>query len=192
MSYYIINHLNEKKITRHFVNISAKTVYQNQIFYVPSKLLDWNNGHYHSQSGENQNFEVEFFYSIPYIEKVVVKAGIQRDPYHWKIEGSKDGKTYTDLYVNDGVMKLCEWGNLMEINGVECGCVKEQVNELDIIEKGYFKKIRFVQTGPDSNNQLFLILCAIDFIGAIHIRFPTCEKFIARHFISFPMLILII
>ena len=192
MSYHILQYLKQKKLTRHFVNISSSSVYINLIDYVPAKLLDWDNGYFHSSNGAGQYFLLELLYTTPYIEKILIKTANHRDPYHWKIEGSKDGNTFLTLVDNTKGIRMCMWGRLNEY--VDTTCIEETVNEFDILEKGHFKKIRFVHTGTDSNGENYLILHSIDFIGNIQMRFLNCHTFNIHYhpFLSVISLMIII
>ena len=177
--YYILRRLKNKDLIRYYVNISATSILQNNINRAAHQLLDWyGNNYFHSDEGENQSFRIDFINSIPYIERIVMRTAIQRDPYNWKIEGSYDGKNFIDLIVNNAQV-LCKWGNLYEMDKhlTGIGCIERAEKEFDLLKIGSFKSIRMILTGKNSDNSYYLILNSIDFLGRISFFKFTCSSF---------------
>ena len=171
MVYRIIERLTKQNLLKSYIYVTSKTFLivetLDRYSFASSKLLDLDDSSYfHSDEGPNQSFRIDFINSHPYIEKIALKTANHRDPYHWKIEGSIDGSYFVDLVVNDD--PLCEWG-IIDVLWGGTGCVRIEEKEFEV-EKGYYQSIRLTQTGKDSNNQSFLILTGIEFIGSISIN----------------------
>ena len=187
-TYRIIETLRKKGLSvEQFVFTSASSIYQS---YWPSTLLDWNDYYYHSK--REIGAYIRFDFTVPtYIEKVVIRSAIQRDPRFWVIEGSVDTADFVGLYQNDD-KKLCEnWGVIGDI----IGCTENKDNVFDINQTGYYKSIKIRQTGPSSNsNEYIFILSAVDFIGHITIDTKSCKvgkNYVLSHYISFFILLTI-
>lgn len=177
MVYKIIEKLHRTKLLRYTVYTSSTSYHTTSVGQILSseKLIDLNNSFFHSKGEINQSFRIDFINSHPYIEKILLTSPIQRDPYHWKIEGSTDGSYFDDLVINDGE-NLCKWGypEVLQSTPPGIGCEKNEEKEFDVLKPGYYQSIRMTQTGVDSNNEHYLILSEIEFIGRIDITPFTC------------------
>ena len=172
MVYRIIKKLKDENVLNYYVYISATSIFVKQIVNVPQHLFDWDQTNlYHSINEPNQSIRIDFPATQPYIEKIIIKTGVNRDPYNWKVEGSENGADFIDLVVNDR-KPLCSWG---KFDGRTIGCLSIEEKSFSFSKAGYYQSIRLKQTGPDSNNELYLILNAIDFEGRISITKFTCK-----------------
>ena len=178
MSYRIIQKLKKLNFLNHYVYISATSIYKNKYGQlsgdIPSNLFEWDKtNYYHSQNIENQSIRIDFTASKPFLEKIIIKTTKNRDPYHWKVEGSQNGSDFIELFRNEG-KKLCDWGLF---DGSTIGCIEYKENTFELSQKDYYQSIKLTHTGLDSNRQKYLVLGAIDFEGTIHIKTITCRTF---------------
>ena len=168
-SFKVIEYLRKRSILDFYVFISATSVYErNNYINWPSNVLDWDSSSmYHSLNNLNQSLRLDFPISNIYVERFFLKSAINRDPYNWDLEGSKDAITFITLYHNENT-KLCkEWGSFDQVNTQ--GCLANEVKEYEVIHPDFYKSIRIRQTNKDSNEQNILTFSGIEFYGHIQI-----------------------
>ena len=157
-------------VIRNVINVSGTKA--NVDYEPPENLLFWDKSRYHSIYGSDNYVRFDFLYDIPYIHGFKLKSSNNRDPYHWVLEGSKDGENFTELYTNDGE-KLCDtWG---KFDGGTIGCMSDEVKSFIIEKKGAYKSLKLRQTGKDSNNEKYLVLSSVEFIGILFSHRRTCQ-----------------
>ena len=150
-------------VIRNVINVSGTKA--NVDYEPPENLLFWDKSRYHSIYGSDNYVRFDFLYDIPYIHGFKLKSSNNRDPYHWVLEGSKDGENFIELYNNNGI-RLCDtWG---KFDGYTVGCMNIEQKSYTIQKKGAYKSLRLRQTGLDSNNQKYLVLSSVEFIGYIY------------------------
>ena len=194
MVYKIIEKLQRTKLLAYTVYASSTSYYVSSVGTKLSakRVIDFTNSYFHSLNKINQSFRIDFINSNPYIEKIILTSAIQRDPYHWKIEGSTDGSYFVDLVINNG-KKLCKWGTptVLETSPPGIGC-EENEEKTFSIEPGYYQSIRMIQTGTDSNGQHYLTLSGIEFLGRIDIMPFTCfSSGMKQYFVNLYLLVII-
>lgn len=179
-----------KSIINSLVKTSSSSIYQNNKLYSDSLIIDWESTNfYHSNKSAGSYVRIDFTYGCPYIEKIMLKSAINRDPYHWVIEGSPDGIHFKRIYKNDGI-KLCEWAEFDSVGTI--GCVENVVKTYELSKKGNYRSIILRHTGSDSNDQYYLTLAAIDFIGNYNYRLFSiiCRKTSRNNMLFLSILIL--
>ena len=123
---------------------------------------------YHSANIKDQSLRLDFPINDVYIEKFYLKSAINRDPYNWIFEGSKDAVNFIPLYNNTN-KKLCDKWELVT-EGDILGCPNNQEKEYSVDFPDFYKSLRIRQTGKDSSNQTILIFSGLDIYGNIKIN----------------------
>ena len=165
----IIKSIN-KSLINNTVKLSGTT--SETTYDILENLLNWEENIYHSILGDNNYVRFDFMYKSPYIDSFKLNSAVNRDPYRWVLEGSKDGENFVELYKNDGV-RLCEtWGIFSK---TATGCTSSETKTYTVKRKGVYGSIRFRQTGKDSNNNTYLVLRTIEFIGTFDWHLCTCK-----------------
>lgn len=172
-----------------YVSTESSSIYSDNQYYSSSKLLVWDNNElFHSKSESGGYVRFDFNYGAPYIEKFMLKSAVNRDPLNWVLEGSRDGIHFTKIYTNEGT-KLCQWGLF---DKVTTGCINKEEKTYELNRKSNYRSIKFKQTGLDSNNQSFIVLSAIDFIGNFHYIVSTyCKQNRRLNAFTFALMMLI-
>ena len=127
---------------------------------------------YHSLNNENSSFTLSFFEPF-YIEEFMLKTGRNRDPRYWILEGSEDGVTYVQLHKSNGDSLCGDW-KALDAKGTK-GCTEFTSKTFSADNPGFYTSARFRMFGKSSNDDDYLVLAAIDFIGHVKIRINTCK-----------------
>ena len=180
-TYQVFDYLKLKNKIKQYTFFSATSQGKNN---KPSNVINGKNEtHYHSLSLPNQSLRIDFPISQVYIEKFRIKTSINRDPYHWLLEGSTDAVNFIELYDNDGIPLCDSWGKFDNVN---TGCTEKVWKEFNVTKPDYYTSIKIRQTGLDSNNETYLVISGLEFIGRIHLYEPTYINII---FIRNPFII---
>ena len=166
-NYRVFEKLQQSNISfSHYVFVSASSLL---LEYHPMNVVDWSSSSmYHSLDVINTFIRFDFPTSPVYVEKFVLRSSINRDPYNWVLEGSTDSVNFITLYENIA-KKLCdEW---IKFDSVNTGCKSIETKTYNLSEPGTFVSLRIrIFDSGSANNQYFLILSGVDFIGRININ----------------------
>ena len=171
-NYRIIEKLSKQKrnITT-FIHASASSCISSND--LPTNLLLWDTIYgYHSINEPNTSFTLSFFTPF-YIEKIMLRSALNRDPRYWIIEGSKNGIDYVQLYKNEGEPLCDKWVPFDDSSTI--GCMDHLSKTFDAEAPGKYTSVRFRMYSVSSNNDYFLVLDSIDFIGNVRIPINTCK-----------------
>lgn len=157
-------------------NGNAKSAYQNKIIditaasyhnsdtYHPSKALEYENNHYHSNDTGNYSKEghTEWF-CVDFKERKVKPSHYSIKSYpsgsfnlqNWVLEGSNDGKSWKDLDTQNGNKSLegSNKANTFEVPN-------SQNNQ-------FYRYLRIRQTGVSTANDYRLIIASLEYFGLI-------------------------
>ena len=163
MSYRVIERFRKRKEDiSTFVRISA-TSFINKDY--PQNLI-YGNSLYHSKEGNGTYVMLVFRYPI-YADKLVTVSAENRDPRYWVFEGSNDGINFVELKKNDGNSFCGTWG---AFDGYNQGCTSKVLMTHELKNKGYYTMFRFMNYGPSSNGEYYVVLTQLDIIGRIDTR----------------------
>ena len=163
-SYRVIDYLQKHHIAQYYVFVWATSNISS--LSIPINILNWNSVYiYHSANKENQYIRLDFPLSNVFIESFSIRTAVNRDPYNWVFDASRNATNFDILYENKA-QKLCEWA---KFDGVNTGCVKNEVRNFSVSSTNLYKSFRLRQTGNDSNGENYLIVNSIEIIGRITI-----------------------
>ena len=165
----IFESLRRKKLKpEKFVYVSSRDIFTigTEAWNLLNKI---NESVYHSKLGSDRWVRFDFSISPLYLSGFILTSATNRDPLNWVFEGSNDTIDYEIVYTNQGE-KLCE--THPDKNGVPI-CKDFVSKQYSLSKSVIYTSYRIRNTGKSSDEDPYLILSQVDFIG---------------HFTDFPIL----
>ena len=166
-----------------YVHLTANSILQDDDTYSPAKLVDNSEfTHYHSKSGTSEWVYFNFYAKPLRIKGFSITLINNRDPLHWKLEGTNNGSIFTDVYDNDGI-GICDLND-------DGFCTAVKTKQFILSHSVTFSGYRLKMTGSSSRpGDDFLVLSNVDFYGNFVYNQVTC--FCKRSNVAFGLYLFI-
>ena len=171
---------------KNYLSVTSLSIYKDDDTFTQWNLIDGNKDKfYHSKNGIGQWVYFNFYAKPLKIKGFYISPNTNRDPLHWKIEGTNNGIDFKTVYYNDGV-PMCE----LDTNNY---CIEKKRNTFILNHSVTYSGYRFITTGQCSRpGDEWLVLSEIDFIGNFNYLLKTCLCRRNNNVISIHYLLLII